>query len=328
MTNYSQRIAFVSAESTTSDAETWVHLEQTKPSKLAAAATMRDIYRMWMAAATGQSARAMRAEGCPIEFQGDLIHIYLGFYAWPNPTDLDFTLQASTGIIEQRKNIRKQREFSVFVNNAEKLSLPYYMENITIVWESPCYNRFGEQIGTPRVTITPTEIRFEPEVFAGLRIYGTAIGVSAVSHITVSKPIEVDEDIEIDPSITGASITYEHGVYTPSVPKPANLNSAKIAAPSCTITAAWQGLTERETDQLNLEVPQCVIDALNMCPGMWDKFAEFCFTQKKMTVYYDACTGEIKHTKIGYDGRSFCTKIELKERPWWYPEDFWNEPGT
>jgi hypothetical protein len=65
-----------------------------------------------------------------------------------------------------------------------------------------------------------------------------------------------------------------------------------------------------------------------MCPGMWDKFAEFCWEQKKITVYFDGCTGEQKHSKIGYDGRSYCSKIEVVDRPWWYPEDFYDQPNT
>lgn len=327
MTNYRQRIAFVSTDVATGLEDPWVKLEQTKPSKIAQAVTMREIYRMWMMAAQGQSARRMRSAGCPIEFIGSQIHIYLGFQAWPSTPEMSFDLQASTGKIINRKNIEKQREFSVFVENVTNVKLPYYMRDISLHWETPCFNRYGEQIDAPTITLAPTEISFDSEVFGGLRITGTALGVSAIAHITIDKPITEDDSL-YDPHATGATTIYQSGVYSTTKPKPANLNSTKIEAPSCTITASWQGLTETKTDQLRLEVPQCVIDALNMCPGMWDKFAEFCWEQKKITVYFDGCTGEQKHSKIGYDGRSYCSKIEVVDRPWWYPEDFYDQPNT
>jgi hypothetical protein len=310
--------------------EPWVHLEQVTPPPLMQFATLQDVYRLWMAAATGKSAQLIRPAGCPMDFYGQLVHIYLGFYVWPSDPELPFTLSTSNGVFGKYLTLHKAREFSEFIDNADSLDLPYYMEDITVVWETPCYDRYGAQIDRPEVTITPTRLTFDPEFFGCIRVYGKAIGFGVVDYITMGKEIKKDETPDEDQGKPySAYMVYDKNGYHTEKPPAVDLTGTKISNLQCTVTASWTALDGKttKTSQLQMVIPQCVRDMLEMCPGMYDKFLMICYEMERMKVYFNGCDGDVIYTEVGDGGFSICTKIKLEERPYWVPKEFYESPN-
>jgi len=294
--------------------DVWVRLEQVVPSRLSYYASARDIYKMWTAAVTGKSAQTLRPPGCPIGFAGSDIYVWLGFYAWPSSPDLVYGLSPAIGTIGPKTRIRKDKEFSLFVNNADKIDLTYYMEDTTVAWETPCYNRYGDEIPTPEITIFGNYLKFSSTVFGGLRVKGTAVGGYYVSEMILSKPLTIEELTEEESKALQEQEKEEYKsdgimVYVPK--KTTRLNGYKIENLENTVTASWlepDGSTD--TDQLRLDIPQCVKDALAMCPDMYGTIVLLCKDISLRKVYYSTCK---ENTIIaiwdGADPMKYCVDI-------------------
>ncbi len=297
----------------TDDDNIWVRLEQVKPIKLAYYANAQDIYKMWNAAVTGRSAQTIRPPGCPVGFAGDNIYVWLGFYAWPSSPDLLYTLSPSVGTIGPEQRIRKAREFSLFSDNASRLDLPYYLEDASWYWETPCFNRYGERIGSPAIISHGNWLEFSGEVFGCLRIKGMAIGGYYVSEMILNKPLTTEELTVEQSKVLQQEQQEEYEsdgilVYVP--PQITRLNGYKIENLENTIMASWMELDgSTDTDQLRLEIPPCVEDALAFCPDMNEIIVLLCREVSTRNVYYSTCTGELIVIWDGIDPMKYCVDI-------------------
>lgn len=271
-----------------------VTLEQIVPPETAQFASMADVYRLWLAAATGTSARTLRPDGCPIEFSGQNVIVRLGFYAWPSDPDLPFTLAPALGELSALRLVEMPREFSLFVNNASEVNLPYYMRGVTVAWESPTFDRDGNRIAAPAIAEDGNRLRFSAEVFGAARVTGLAIGYYVESIMTLSREL-TEEEVPAE-EIAEQQHFSEDGVeYFITSPVPTKrLNGYKVENLQNTITATWQDLAGKTVaEQLRLQIPQCVEDALALCPGMYEYVLRWCDEVKKLLVYYNACKGTI-----------------------------------
>ena len=314
MSTESLRIAITGRDlSASAGDDAWVRLEQVTPSRLAYYASARDIYQMWTRAVTGQSAQTMRPPGCPVGFAGDDIYVWLGVYVWPSHPDLTYTLSAAIGTVGTAQIIRKAKEFSLFADNTSRLDLPYYMEDLTWEWESPCFDRYGAEIARPEITNHGSWLEFSTEVFGGLRLSGTAVGNYHIAEMILHKPLTEEELSEEEQEIlqTEEQEEYEDNGILVYVPKrPTRLNGYKIENLQNTITAAWiEADGSTDTDQLRLDIPPCVEEALAFCPDMNKIIVLLCKEVSTRQVYYSTCTGKIVTIWDGIDPMKYCVDI-------------------
>lgn len=293
--------------------DVWVRIEQLIPPEVSQFASIRDVYQLWLSAATGKSAQKLRAVNCPVEFDGSDIHVYLGFYAWPSYLDLPYDLTPSIGTIGERQVIRKRREFSAFIDNQNRLDLPYYMEEVTAEWETPTFDRYGEQITRPSITNHNTWIEFSSEVFGSLRVSGVAFGSYQVAEMIVTREL-TEEEIPAEELADQQHPSEDTYIVTPLPTKrlngyiPENLDN--------TITAAWiaaDGTTA--TEQMQLEIPQCVQDVLSFCPDMYKTLLLWCRDVATRQVYYNTCKKPAEVIAIfdDVDPRSYCEQMQVND---------------
>lgn len=311
---------------TTAAGEIWAHIEQIKPPAILQYASLRDVYRLWLAAATGHSARAVRPSGCPVEFIGSKVHIYLGFYVWPSSDLLAYSVTAAQGALSAPAAIRKRREKSYLVDG-DTLRLPYRLEDVEIVWETPVY-RGDDQSALdidPLWVSSGIEIRFSLPVFGVCRVKGLACGSSYVCEMVFEKGVIEDSTIPVVDDISNTQyMVYDVNGYRSSLPPPVNLNSNKIVNLQNTITTSWLDASGNvQSEQCRLEIPKCVDSVLSFCPGEYMTTEIICREITDLVVYYNGCTGEVMFTDEK-PGMSFCSKIDLQERPDWLPESFYD----
>jgi hypothetical protein len=278
-----------SAATTVLGEKPWVRLEQKMPPATGNTGSLLDLYLAWSLAAAGFSALMYRPAGCPVEFDGQIIRFFLGFYAWPSHPDLKYKLTASIGELGIPVRVIPIREASYFVENTDAILLKYYMLSVAAHWETPTYNAYGETIRAPRIHPAGAQANFDTPVFGGLRVQGIAVGDYWVVTVEVDKSTDRIEDVNI------------------------------------TITASWDmpdGTTESDTialgtEQNRLTIPQCVLDALAMCPGdeSYKYYLEWCKKVTSTIVYVNACTGEVIETREGKDQKKFCSKFGFNTDP-------------
>jgi hypothetical protein len=282
----------------------WVKLSQIIPPEITQYASLKDVEKLWRIAATGGSAQRQRATDCPVEFDGENVIVYLGFYAWPSRPDLAFTLAAAIGEISGDQIINMPREISVFVDNRSTVDLDYWLENAVIEWETPAFDRYGAEIPRPTWTNHHTHIEFASEFFGCVRIKGTATGHHYTSTMTLAKPI-VEEPItpnKPDPNHPENVIII--GGETPTT----QLNGYKIENLQNTITATWLDNGETKTDQMQLVIPSCVKAILEMCPNMLETIVLLCHETSTLKVFWNTCTGQVM-SAAPVNKRSYCNEI-------------------
>lgn len=291
----------------------WITLEQIVPLEITTYASLKDLHEMWISAATGKSAKHIRSATCPVEFDGETIRVFLGFYVWPSSLSLPFTLSSAMGEIGPQRAVRLWKEFSIFADNRSQIDLPYYMENVAVIWESPTFDRFGTEIPHPTFEIVEgNAVKFSSEVFGAFRVAGTARGYSYDVTMELSKPVE-----EIEPP--DDYTIYPKDVIIWGVPPAKTIfNAPKIENLENTITATWTDREETESEQLRLTIPKCVEALLEMCPDMYKTITLLCNKISTQQVYYNACTGEVMYVVDGVNPQKFCTPISgrVVANPW------------
>lgn len=306
----------------------WVRLEQIIPDESTTAPNVADIYNLWLAAATGRSAQKLRPATCPVEFNGNTITSFLGFYVWQSDPGLQYSLVAALGKIGQRMSVSKRREFSVFLDNVDRYALPYYMQSVSVAWETPTLNNLGE-----RYTIKPTWkvvdgiwLVFSKPVFAAIRISGQAIGAAVVLEMSVKKGITTSDDI------TEADLEEwrrgPNGEIIINAAPTSKLVVDIIRDLKNTITVVWScpyGLdsdsvkddelenTSTTADQVDVVLPQCLSDLLSFCPdpflGLDENTNLWCDELTNENVYYNACKGNVLGSREEKDGQSYCSRV-------------------
>ena len=288
----------------------WVRLEQILPAKTARYASLADVYKAFVFAASGLSNRAVRPVDCPVEFDGQLVRFFLGFYAWMSAPELPYELSADIGEVGPQQLVRLPREFSVFANNTRTIDLEMYLEDVVVVWETPVWDRYGNRIARPIVSNHNTWLEFDRECFGALRVVGKAVGGYHVLTVEIDKGLWEEEDAPI-PAQEQGDTTFVNQLYRTTT------NSNKIGNIKPVITATWQAAPNiAASDQLTLEVPQCVLDVLAYCPGNPLFLLNWCETLSRTQVYYSTCEDD-KVLKVcnGLDPHKYCSQIALQTDP-------------
>ncbi len=284
----------------------FVRLEQILPPEMSEYASLADLHRMWLEAATGKSAHLLRSSTCPVEFDGEHISIHLGFYAWPSDPDMSFGLLAALGEIGAGRKIEKPREYSAFLAGQDQLALDYYMQDVEVAWETPVYGEDGGQLAIPSFRVTAgVSLVFPHRVTGSIRIKGTAVGFHHVIKTTISKSVAEEELAAGENPYP----TLDKDTHVLKLAPVTRLNAPAISSLENTITAAWLDGEETRTAQLDLKLPKCAEAVLSMCPDMYQTTVLLCSESSTLQVYYNACTGKVITAVSGLDPQRFCTDI-------------------
>lgn len=255
---------------------TFVTLEPAYDVQEASQATLYDIYRMFLRAQAGIPAATYKKEGCPVEFDGDLVRIELSFFAWPSSQDLPFELSCSLedmATISVPEVVEQGKERDVIFEMTDHYELDFFALAAALSWQSGCYTQEGVGITPPALVLTGSTIAMPQELFGVARLQALAWGHKYTLTITVDK------------------------------------GDSRLAGLLPVLTAAWKNSKgETETEQLELQLPPCVEFALALCAG--DLGNTYCSHGKRsMTAYYSTCTAKVITVVPGPDPESYCSDI-------------------
>jgi hypothetical protein len=268
-----------------------VSLEQVIPASARRKASVQDVYQSWWAAVYGQSSWATRWEACPAEIQGSIVRFFLGFYAWPQPRNLHYRLETNIGTLGPKRLVAAQRSWSAWLANSRETILPYAMSGVSVIWETPCYSRYGERIARPGWVQTDNKIIFDYEVFGGVRISGTAHGHHYVLTVEIDKANPPEPPAPEGPS----DPLFEYvGVLT----APPENGQNRITGIKPIISVYWDdgedGMGGATGSSLDLAVPECVTELLDYCPTGFQHIINVCKGEDaQYDILVNGCTGEV-----------------------------------
>ena len=227
-----------------------------------------DLDRMLALVLSGQSARRYKPTRCQAWIQETTVGADLVVHAWPVPGDLAYTLEPVGCTAADPVAVEIEDEFDLVVPMAARVELPATCSGVTLAWQTPCFNRFGEEVAAPAITIHPASIELAAEVFGVLRVRATANG-------------------------------FRHAI-TYNLPKMQGGQVLKYEdLPEAAVIARWTGPdNEPAHEQLDLKTPACLADLLAACPD-GSLIAERTGVQVNdgeetvPVVYYSACTGNV-----------------------------------
>lgn len=297
----------------------WVRLEQIMPDEAKQLASAADVYNMWMAAALGKSAVRLRPDNCPVEFDGSITRVFLGFYVWKSKPTLKYSLSAALGNIGRVSPVHPTRSFSAVVDNSDRYALPFYMSTVTVTWETPAFNEYGERYllaPMPRL-VDGIWLVWDTPVFGAIRISGIAVGDAVVlemefERVITTRPYREDEEQKWHEGPNGSII------LTPTPESYRDSNSISDLKNAITVTSECSSDAVENSDVENVQVtteihdvtiPWCVKKALSVCPGEDDIADLFCEELSEKTVYFNTCNGKVLGSKGGDSGSTFCSKI-------------------
>jgi hypothetical protein len=256
----------------------WVKLEQIVPKNLARYATIKDLYDFWLTAKTGSSAQLIKkSDVCPVEIENGIIRLWIDFYVWLSNPATPYSLQIGIGTLGERVYIEAHKAFSLLANNTTEIDLPHYFANYTsFTWESPTFDRDGNQIYDVGISLVDgCWLQFSEEVFGVVRVSGNAIGYKERLTIEVDKGEETEGGTWVEYTLEDFNV-------------------------DITVTTADNEEIMHLTDAT---LPECINTLLTMCPNqenidMCETFAQAGLLGKLMTVYYNSCTGEVIHVEL------------------------------
>lgn len=330
MTTHSLRAAIV-PRSSGNYQSCWVRLEQIMPDEAKSKAAVADIYNLWLAAATGRSAVRLRPDNCPVEFDGSITRVFLGFYLWPSRPDLQYSLSVALGRVGIARQVRPQRSFSAIVDNASRYALPYYMESVTVIWETPAYTPSGEQIlpAPQPLLVDGIWLVWDREVFGAIRVDGLAVGSAIVIEMeferqVITRHLREDEEQQWHTGPHGELILTPTPENTQDSHRVTDLKNALTVRAAC----GGDGLGRDEVDPATITtethdvvIPECVQTALSICPGEEDLESLLCETLPEKRIFYNACTGQTLGERAGDGGSSYCSRVVTapKSSQGWLP---------
>lgn len=259
-------IAYAPTE-TASGADLRMRLEQ-EPVDKRSGLLQADIDRMLALVLSGQSARRYKPARCAAWVRETTVGADLVVHAWPVPEDLEYTFEAVGCEAAEPTRVQVEGEFDLVVDMTTSVDLPASFAGLTYTWQTPCFNRFGEQVPQPAITVHPARLELAAEVFGVLRIAGSAIGDRYAITYTVPK------------MQAGQVLKYDD-------------------LPEAAIIARWTGADgEPDNDQLDLALPGCLADILAACPDgslIADRTTVQVSEPEELVpvVYYSACTGNV-----------------------------------
>ena len=247
----------------TSTHDIWCRLEQQPVSS--GKLTENDLNRMLALVLAGKSARAYRPESCEGWVSGDTINADLAVYVWPSALDLPYTLEASGVTMGVQEAWQQERDFDAVLEMSATLQLPFLVDQCQLSWQTPAYNRFGEVIAYPELTVDGAIVTASAECFGVLRVRCLALGWRhAAAFSTVKVPNQ--KITEVHPSVR------------------------------CT----WIGADGKpDDDVIDLDLPSCLDGLLESCGDgttMRDRVIGHIGDeedQQVANIYYSTCTGQV-----------------------------------
>ncbi len=219
---------------------------------------MGDVYEMWIRARSGISARNYNPGDCEVSITDDIATFSISFEVYPSDMDLNYNLIASFGELDPLREVVSEREnFSIFFNKTDHVELEKIHEDVTFSWQTPFYLSNSTPIPTPLFTVNNTYISTEEAIFAVGMGNGIKKGYKHKVNFTI--PL-VDDDG----------------------------NNLQIDSIDSTITASWNDGDDVETEQLKLEIPECILNSLTLCEGKPNLVCHKC-EGTKMLVYFSTC---------------------------------------
>jgi hypothetical protein len=207
-----------------------LNLEQAAVSK--GNVTMADLYAMLALVRSGVSARTYLARDCAARVVGGAVLVDLTAYVWPSALDLAYTLAVSIPawtVIGPAVEISQWRDFDLVVPMSAAVELPFLAADLSLVWQTPCYNRYGEAVAAPAIDQDGLALRLDSEVFGVIRVRCRAMGFQHTLALTIPKGTSRVEDIDL------------------------------------TLIATWPISNGTEVEDLDLQLPGCVEDLLATC---------------------------------------------------------------
>jgi hypothetical protein len=247
-------------ESVTGSAAPWVHLEQ--PMVNSSRLTMDDFDRMLALVMAGNSAHQYMQPDCPATITETEITTALVFFSWPSSPDLRYTINTDLAAKNAPTSLKMDQEFDAVAEMATECILPFYMEGVTVWWQTPCYNRLGEAVTPAEIVHDGNALKFSSEVFGVLRVIGTAVG--------------------------------QRHTHTLTMPKSA---STKVTDVKAIVTAIWETSPDSEgSEELELDIPDCVSNLLEVCPDTGENLYAKALKQAAghdKEIFFSTCDGSV-----------------------------------
>lgn len=221
--------------------------------------SLADLQQMFARARSGLSARTWSPQGCTVRVSRDRMTVETGVRVWPS-ADLAYSLSVALGSFGPAALYQQEREFDLLVSHDDEVHLPYRCANVRTSWQTPCFNRFGERVAAPDLTILPDRIRLATATWGVLRVRALAHGYR--HPLTIEFPRVLGQRIE-------------------------DIRN------HCTCT--WTDPSGPRASGLDLALPACVRQLLAACPdGV--PVIDIDVTEDEEgipTVYYSTCTGQV-----------------------------------
>lgn len=246
----------------------FVHLEQANlpgTTKRLSEAVLRRLYER---ALQGMSTASYRPPHCPVVNAGDNFVVWLDFYAYPSSKDLEYTIKSDVGRLSTKVYAHVPKSEQIIFGMTDYYGLDYLPLQVSAArWETPCYTYDSEPTSRPHLEVEGTGISLSEIVF----------GVAWLSSRAFAHKYRL--------------------ILTTSVAK-----GERTINMTPTITVTWYDGGELMTEQLQLEVPDCVKAALERCEdgdGDGDGGEELIVCKKgypngkHYTIYYSSCDGSI-----------------------------------
>lgn len=229
--------------------------------------TEKDLLQMLALVRSGVSARAYRQPSCEAYVLDGSAHADLETWVWPVPLEMAYS--ATGDLVEPGPptSLRMERDFDLVCAMTDHLDLPFCATNVHCTWQTPCYNKFGEQVARPTITINAASLDLSSTVFGVLRIRCLAVGFAHPLHFQMAK-------------ISGDSY-----------------QAIKEIKPVFTCT--WiDAEGEQQSESITIKLPACLADLLETCPDGLTKRERSVgeVTNGEPTVpvvYFSPCTGQV-----------------------------------
>ena len=254
--------SFTARPASAAAADIWARLEQEAIPAGAGRANLADLYQMLAMAMSGQSAYEYIYDSCPyVTIIDGLVRVTLAFYVWPSEIDLNYRLHANIGEIGLPELVEAPKSFDAVFDNTDSVELGYLFTG-SAVPEMPFFNQQGELLPDPAITILDTLVMLPENVTTVLRLDGLATGYK---H-TITMELVKAQDGE-----------------------PYSIDNLKA-----TVTCIWTDEDgQAQTDILDLQIPGCVEDLLNLCDDGRLRTDVHVDEDQLYVVYYSTCNGEI-----------------------------------
>lgn len=260
------------------DENNWLYLEQEYFPEVLQYPDYNDVDNMHRRVLSGYSAQSYIKDDCPVDIteDGDIILVALTFYVL-TPAD-DWVYQLETNIVPgftyidyegiEQESLIKGRIVDEGITSIKKgyttvfpmtdyIQFSHRITDMSYSWESVIIDSTGASTSSPTLEVDGRFLRSPKTVWGVLRMNYRAVAHQHTLVLGV-KPQAGYEFTEINPQIT----------------------------------AHWQYGGQTYSTSLELEIPQCVYDALSTCEDGVITIVLINPYKNKKIVYYNTCNGK------------------------------------